>query len=118
MNTESTLIGASLYLAHSRYPGISHERQLAGQEAQNVFFSSKQRAEDSGRRYRTCSDGSILSLEQWDIVKVLMHGISISIQKDDFPVIIFHIYLIYYKNALPHATFKTNGIQTVFENGL
>lgn len=38
---------------------------------------------------------------------VLMHGISLSIQKDDFPVIIFHIYLIYYKNALPHATFKT-----------
>lgn len=96
----------------------SHERQLTGQEAQNVFFSGKQRAEDSGRRYRTYSDSSILFLEQWDIVKVLMHGISISIQKDDFPVIIFHIYLIYYKNALPHATFKTNGIQTVFENGL
>lgn len=91
---------------------------LLGKKHKMFFFNSRQRAEDSGRRYRTCSDGSILFLEQWDIVKVLMHAISLSIQKDDFPVIILHIYLISYKNALPRATFKTNVIQTVFENGL
>lgn len=52
MSTGSTLIGASLYLAHSRYPGISHERQLAGKEAQNVFLTvgkeQKIQEEDTG----------------------------------------------------------------------